>query len=198
MADCSYDTAPPWPSTNVADFRRFVPAYTEEPLPNQLRASFDCHGPLLVKKPPRKLRQRRPYWSVIYYMKLAVNSYQIKKTKKRKCVWLKSAKRPGGFKYLAVSTRKIFGLFSLCVKQWKAGPHHCCLPERCSSAEASGRRVVTSAILNFTSTRFVIIVVLTVLLHMIITSWTCQSIGGERLVVSTQNSNDFLPHGLVK
>lgn len=57
------------------------------------------------KKNLEKLRQRRPYRSVIYYMKSALKSYQIKKTKKSKYVWLKSAKRPGGFKYLAVSTR---------------------------------------------------------------------------------------------
>lgn len=50
----SYDPRPPWPPTNVANFRRLVPADTEEPFPDQLRPSLDCHGPALVKTPPRK------------------------------------------------------------------------------------------------------------------------------------------------
>lgn len=51
----SYDTGPPGPASDVADFRRLVPADTEEPLPDQLRPSLDCHGPRLVRtNPPAK------------------------------------------------------------------------------------------------------------------------------------------------
>lgn len=46
---------PPRPPADVADFGRFVPADAEEPLPDQLRPSLDCHGPSLVNPPSKKL-----------------------------------------------------------------------------------------------------------------------------------------------
>lgn len=54
MVNGSYDSGPPRPPTDVTDFGRLVPADTEEPLPDQLQPSLDCHGPVLVKTPPSK------------------------------------------------------------------------------------------------------------------------------------------------
>lgn len=59
MVDGPYNPGPPRPPTNVADFRRLGTADTEEPLPDQLRPSLDCHGPLLVK-PPHPPRNKLP------------------------------------------------------------------------------------------------------------------------------------------
>lgn len=71
----SYDPGSPRPPTGVADFRRLVPADTEEPLPDQLRPSLDCHGPTLVKPPLEKTsQQRRPYRSAIYDIKTALKN----------------------------------------------------------------------------------------------------------------------------
>lgn len=44
----SYDPGPPGPPTDVSDLGRLFPADTEEPLPDQLWPSLDCHGRPLV------------------------------------------------------------------------------------------------------------------------------------------------------
>lgn len=74
MVHSSYDTGPPRPPVYVADFRRLVPADTEEPLSDQLRPSLDCHGPSAGQKTPplKKLpNQRHPQSLVIFDIKPA-------------------------------------------------------------------------------------------------------------------------------
>lgn len=56
----SYDTGPPRPPVYVADFWRLVPADTEEPLPDQLRPSLDCHGPSAGPKTPPLEKTSQP------------------------------------------------------------------------------------------------------------------------------------------
>lgn len=60
MVHSSYDTGPPRPAVYVADFWRLVPADTEEPLPDQLRSSLDCHGPSAGPKTPPLEKTSQP------------------------------------------------------------------------------------------------------------------------------------------
>lgn len=61
-----YDPRPPRPPGEVPQLRRLVPADTEEPLPDQLRPSLDCHGPTLADPPVKNFPTTTPlqtwYW----------------------------------------------------------------------------------------------------------------------------------------